>query len=99
MIVFSAITSTSAYFQWYHIIQTNDIGGVSLLAWFINALSNFIWIFYSVMLRDLAVLVSSVVPFLGCSMILIALWLRQNRHIPLNRVESWMQKLFCCPLD
>jgi len=71
MLVFSIITSISSVFQVIKILKTRSTQDVSATTWAIYLVSNLSWLYYGLMIQDLVVFLSSIIPACGSGVILI----------------------------
>jgi len=87
MCIFAIIASSYSVFQVYDIVKKKTTAAVSWPSWTIITLSNVFWIFYGLMVEDLVVLLSSIVPVIGGCAILVLFLVYPNR-IPPRRIQS-----------
>jgi uncharacterized protein with PQ loop repeat len=74
MVFFSILASVSPFFQAYTIFKDRSSGSVSLLTWSVALISNIAWLYYGLMIQDLSVTLSSILPVLGSILVLCLLY-------------------------
>jgi uncharacterized protein with PQ loop repeat len=79
MMVVSLVLSFNGFEQWLQIRRLDSAYGVSTFFWTTNLMGNFIWIFYSFALRDIAVFLASAIPALGSLFVLYEIYVRRDR--------------------
>jgi uncharacterized protein with PQ loop repeat len=80
MVFFSILTSVSPFFQAYTIFKDRSSGSVSLLTWSVALISNIAWLYYGLMIQDLAVTLSSILPVLGSLLVLCLLYYYKEKE-------------------
>jgi len=72
MAVGAIVASSYPMFQFYHIVKAGHTAAVSWATWAILFVSNVFWIMYGLMVQDLVVFASSILPAVGGLAIIIA---------------------------
>jgi uncharacterized protein with PQ loop repeat len=74
MVFFSVATSLGSFFQVFKIVSEKSAEAVSTMTWVISLVNNLAWLYYGLMVSDLAVTLSSVFPVLGASLVLVLIY-------------------------
>lgn len=69
MIAVAIVGSFSSYAQAYTMYNKKASGDVSRLAWVLPVIGNIFWFVYALMLGDSAIVVSSILPLIGSSIV------------------------------
>lgn len=71
MVVVAIVGSFSSYVQAYTMYCKKASGDVSRVAWGLPVIGNIFWFVYALMLGDSAIVVSSVLPLIGSSIVVV----------------------------